>query len=45
MNITKDKVTEIFYLTDEFCINFKTSIEAHLIGNAPSGASVSLAAI
>jgi hypothetical protein len=35
MNITKDKVTEIFYLTDEFCNNFKTSIEAHLIGNQP----------
>jgi hypothetical protein len=35
MDITKDKVTEIFYLTDEFCRNFKTSIQAHLIGNAP----------
>lgn len=35
MNITKDKVTEIFYLTDEFCNNFKTSTEAHLIGNKP----------
>jgi len=35
MNITKDEVTEIFYLTDEFCINFKNSIQAHLIGNAP----------
>lgn len=35
MNITKDKVTEIFYLTDEFCKNFKTTIEAHLIGNVP----------
>ena len=35
MNITEDKVIEIFYLTDEFCRNFKTSIEAHFIGNAP----------
>ena len=35
MNITKDKVTEIFYLTDEFCRNFKSSIETHLIGNLP----------
>jgi hypothetical protein len=35
MNITKDKVTEIFYLTDEFCRNFKSSIETHLIGNVP----------
>jgi len=35
MIITKDKITEIFYLTDEFCNNFKNSIEAHLIGNAP----------
>jgi hypothetical protein len=35
MNITKDKITEIFYITDEFCKNFKNSIEAHLIGNKP----------
>ncbi|MGY4386558.1 hypothetical protein ACVWYN_003613 [Pedobacter sp. UYP24] len=35
MNITTDKVTEIFYLTDEFCNEFKTIISAHMIGNAP----------
>ena len=35
MNITKDKITEIFYLTDEFCINFKKSIQGHILGNAP----------
>lgn len=35
MNITTDKVTEIFYLTDEFCRQFKATISASLIGNAP----------
>ena len=35
MNITKDKITEIFNLTDEFCINFKKSIQGHILGNAP----------
>jgi hypothetical protein len=35
MNITKDKITDIFYLTDEFCENFKKTIESHLIGNTP----------
>ena len=35
MNITKDKITEIFYLTDEFCINFKKSIQGHNLGYAP----------
>ena len=35
MNITTDKVTEIFYLTDEFCKQFKASIEASMIGNSP----------
>ena len=35
MNLTKDKVTEIFYLVDEFCIHFKTTIDARLIGNVP----------
>lgn len=35
MNITKDKITNIFYLTDEFCKNFKKTIEPHLIGNTP----------
>jgi hypothetical protein len=35
MNITTDKVTEIFYLTDEFCKQFKATIEASMIGNSP----------
>ena len=35
MNITRDKITEIFYLSDEFCINFKKTIEKHLLGNKP----------
>ena len=35
MNITADKVTEIFYLTDEFCNHFTASISAFKIGNAP----------
>jgi hypothetical protein len=25
MNLTKDKVTEIFYLVDEFCMAFEAS--------------------
>lgn len=35
MGITKDKITEVFYITDEFCKNFKNSIEALLISNKP----------
>lgn len=35
MNLTKAKITEIFYLVDEFHINFETSIGAHLLGNTP----------
>jgi Transposase DDE domain len=35
MNITKDKITEIFYLSDEFCNKFFAAIEPNLIGNAP----------
>jgi hypothetical protein len=35
MNITPDKVTEIYYITDEFCRNFRSKIDAHLIGNVP----------
>lgn len=35
MNITTDKVTEIFYLTDEFCKEFKGIINASMIGNEP----------
>jgi len=33
MQITKDKITEIFYLTDEFCQEFTKSFDSHLIGN------------
>lgn len=35
MQITEDKVTEIFYLVDEFCQNFKKEFDGHLIGSAP----------
>lgn len=35
MNISSNKVTEIFYLTDEFCIEFEASLAPHLMGNAP----------
>ena len=35
MQITKDKITEIFYLTDEFCQEFTKSFDSHLIGNKP----------
>lgn len=33
MNITNDKVTETFYLTDEFCKEFNELIAASMIGN------------
>lgn len=35
MQITKDKVTEIFYLADDFCKEFSNYFESHLIGNKP----------
>jgi hypothetical protein len=35
MYFTEDKITEIFYLTDEFCTEFQKSIEGHLLGNIP----------
>lgn len=35
MNISLNKVTEIFYLTDEFCNEFEASLSFHLLGNAP----------
>jgi Transposase DDE domain len=35
MNITIDKVTEIFYLTDEFCKHFTASLSTYAIGNTP----------
>ncbi len=35
MKITDDKITEIFYLANEFCIEFDQSINGHLLGNIP----------
>lgn len=35
MNLTKDKITEIFYVTDEFCIHFKSAIAGSILGNTP----------
>ena len=35
MQISKDKIIEIFYLTDEFCKEFKKSISKHTLGNTP----------
>jgi len=38
MQFTLDKVTEIFYLADDFCQEFSKSFESHLIGNKPKKA-------
>lgn len=35
MTFSNDKITEIFYLIDEFCIEFNKSVKKHLIGNPP----------
>jgi len=35
MNLTNCKVIEIFYLVDEFCFHFDTSLSSRLIGNLP----------
>lgn len=35
MYFTEDKITEIFYLTDEFCNEFKCALEKRVIGNEP----------
>jgi hypothetical protein len=35
MSLTKDKVTEIFYIVDEFCRHFEASISPNMLGNAP----------
>lgn len=35
MNICKDKIIEIFYLTDEFCIYIEKTISKHTLGNEP----------
>lgn len=35
MALTDSKITEIFYLIDEFCIQFEKSTEKHILGNKP----------
>lgn len=35
MNFTSDKITEIFYIADEFCKEFDAIISAQIIGNKP----------
>ena len=35
MQLTTDKIIEVFYLVDEFCQAFTKSFDAHLIGNKP----------
>lgn len=35
MIITEDKITEIFYLADEFCIEFNKTVDQHLLGKKP----------
>ena len=35
MTLSDDKITEIFYLTDDFCQEFKNSVQKHLLGNKP----------
>ena len=37
MNLSKDKVTEIFYFADNFCKEFHKSIEAHAIEESGKG--------
>lgn len=35
MYLSKDKITEIFVLVDEFCIEFDKTISKHSLGNTP----------
>jgi hypothetical protein len=35
MNLSSAKVTEIFYLIDEFCIEFNATLSTHIVGNTP----------
>lgn len=35
MVLSTDKITEIFYLIDEFCLEFEKSIQKHTLGNKP----------
>lgn len=35
MVLSDAKITEIFYLIDEFCLEFDFSVQKHLVGNKP----------
>lgn len=35
MTLSTDKITDIFYLIDEFCLEFDRTIKPHTLGNAP----------
>lgn len=35
MILSNNKITEIFYLVDEFCLEFEKTIKKHLVGNKP----------
>ena len=35
MTLTDDKITDIFYLIDEFCQEFEFSVKKHILGNTP----------
>ncbi len=35
MTLSTDKITDIFYLIDEFCLEFEKTIRGHIIGNEP----------
>ena len=35
MVLSDDKITEIFFLVDEFCIEFEQTIKNHILGNKP----------
>ena len=35
MTLTDNKITDIFYLIDDFCLEFQNSIQKHLLGNKP----------
>jgi hypothetical protein len=35
MYLSEDKITEIFYLADEFCIEFDKNVSKHALGNSP----------
>lgn len=35
MNNTEDEIIELFYLTDDFCIEFDKNTNGHLLANKP----------